>query len=117
MAEEKAQERTQQATPKRQQDAKKEGQVPRSKELNIAFLLLASGMTLALTGSNIMMTGKPVKNLKSMKYSRSQPELPTVQEMVNVRTKKESQWGIANYTVPKCGANLTLSRSSSMAKK
>lgn len=73
--------------------------------------------TLSMTGTNIMMSGKQNKNMRSMKHSRSQPELPTVHEMVNVRTKKEAPWGIANYKVPVIGSNLSISRSITMSKK
>lgn len=61
-----------------------------------------NGSTLSMTGSNIALTSKP-KNLpiRSMKKSHSQPELPTVTEMINARNKSESMWGIANYRVPK----------------
>lgn len=44
MAEMDFQERTEQATPKRQQDAKRRGQVARSRELNIAAVLLAGSL-------------------------------------------------------------------------
>jgi len=43
MTEETGQERTEQATQKRRQDAKKKGQVARSKDLNTAVILLVSG--------------------------------------------------------------------------
>ena len=46
MAEKDFQERTEQATPKRQEDARKRGQVARSRELNIAAVLLAGAATL-----------------------------------------------------------------------
>ena len=47
MAEEKDfQERTEQATPKRQEEARKRGQVARSRELNMAAVLLAGGLML-----------------------------------------------------------------------
>lgn len=72
---------------------------------------------LSMTGNNIVLSGKPSKDLKSMKKSYSQPELPSVQEMVNIRTKKNSQWGIDSYTVPKIGANLFISRKITMAPK
>ena len=53
MAEDQSGERTQDATPKRRADSRKEGQVPRSKELNIAFMLLVAGTMLALSGHNL----------------------------------------------------------------
>ncbi len=42
MAEDAGQERTEQATPKRREEARKKGQVPRSRELNTALVLLAA---------------------------------------------------------------------------
>lgn len=53
MADDSSQERTQQATPKRRQQAREKGQIPRSKELNVAFLLLSSGISLVIIGPNI----------------------------------------------------------------
>lgn len=73
--------------------------------------------TLSLTGSNVLMNTKPTNTIKSMKKSHSQPELPTIQEMVNVRTKKESVWGIPHYNVPKFGANLTITKRVTMAPR
>lgn len=50
----KAQERTEQATPKRLQDARKKGQIPRSRELNTLALLLASAVGFFFLGDGIM---------------------------------------------------------------
>ncbi|QBQ53505.1 flagellar biosynthesis protein FlhB [Nitrosococcus wardiae] len=50
MAESSAQERTEQPTPKRQQEAREKGQVPRSRELNTTALLLSSALGLLLMG-------------------------------------------------------------------
>jgi flagellar biosynthetic protein FlhB len=51
MAESDGQERTEQATPKRREEARRKGQVPRSRELNTTLVLLAaSGMMLAFGG-------------------------------------------------------------------
>jgi flagellar biosynthetic protein FlhB len=50
MAQSDGQERTEDATPKRREDALKEGRVPRSQELSAASLLLAGTATLALAG-------------------------------------------------------------------
>jgi len=46
-----AQERTEQATPKRLEDARKKGQIARSKELNMAFIMIA--------GSAVLFAGGP----------------------------------------------------------
>ena len=54
MAEAQAQERTEQATPKRLQDARKKGQVPRSKELNTVSSLLAAGLGMMFFGQRII---------------------------------------------------------------
>jgi flagellar biosynthetic protein FlhB len=48
-----AQERTERATPKRLQDAKRKGQVPRSRELNTAMLLTAAALMLYLFGPTL----------------------------------------------------------------
>lgn len=57
--------------------------------------------TLTMTGTNIALAEKPKKVIQNMKKSHSQPELPSINEMVNARTRKESTWGISNYSVPK----------------
>ena len=49
----KSQERTEQATPKRRQDAKKKGEAPRSRELNTTAVLLTGAATLLLFGGSI----------------------------------------------------------------
>ena len=54
MAENTAQERTEQATPKRLQDVRKKGQVPRSKELTTFVSLLAAGVGILLFGQYLM---------------------------------------------------------------
>ncbi|MDC0598941.1 flagellar biosynthesis protein FlhB [Gammaproteobacteria bacterium] len=54
MAENSAQERSEQATPKRKEDSRKKGQVPRSKELNTVASLLAAGIGMAIFGRNII---------------------------------------------------------------
>jgi len=54
MAESQAQEKTEQPTPKRLQDARKKGQVPRSKELNTVSSLLAAGLGMLFFGQRII---------------------------------------------------------------
>jgi flagellar biosynthetic protein FlhB len=49
----KSQERTEQATPKRREDAKKKGQAARSRELNTTAVLLTGAATLVLFGGTI----------------------------------------------------------------
>jgi len=56
MAEEQFQERTERATPKRIKDAREKGQIPRSKELNAATILIAASSSLFFLGSG-MSTG------------------------------------------------------------
>ncbi|MDH3645507.1 MAG: flagellar biosynthesis protein FlhB [Gammaproteobacteria bacterium] len=56
MADEQFQERTERATPKRIKDAREKGQIPRSKELNAAAVLIAASASLFLLGSG-MSTG------------------------------------------------------------
>lgn len=50
MAEHDTQDRTERATPKRLADARKKGQVPRSRELNAAAVMLAGGTALYMMG-------------------------------------------------------------------
>ena len=54
MAAESSQERTEQATPKRLQEARDKGQVPRSKELNTMALLMASSGGFLLFGESMI---------------------------------------------------------------
>lgn len=49
-----AQEKTEQATPKRLDDAKKKGQVPRSRELNTFLSLIAASLGVMVFGAGIM---------------------------------------------------------------
>ncbi len=53
MAESDGQERTEQATPKREQDAREKGQVPRSRELNTVAALLAAAAALIIMGESL----------------------------------------------------------------
>jgi flagellar biosynthetic protein FlhB len=53
MSEENAQERTERATPKRLEEARKKGQVPRSKELSTCVVLLAACAGLLLLGDMV----------------------------------------------------------------
>ena len=55
MAENSAQERTEEATPKRREDTRKKGQVARSKELNTLVSLLASGIGMMVFGKQIIL--------------------------------------------------------------
>ena len=57
MAEEAQQDRTEQATPKRREDARKKGDVPRSRELTM------TGVMLAGTGGLLLMAGPMSRNL------------------------------------------------------
>ncbi|MDR2876556.1 MAG: EscU/YscU/HrcU family type III secretion system export apparatus switch protein, partial [Chromatiales bacterium] len=54
MAEKPAQERTEQATPKRLQQAREKGQIARSRELTTAVLLLTSGAGLFMVGGGMI---------------------------------------------------------------
>ena len=54
MSADSAQERTEQATPKRLKESREKGQVPRSKELNTMALLMASSGALLFLGGNMM---------------------------------------------------------------
>lgn len=54
MAENSAQEKTEAATPKRKQDSRNKGQVPRSKELNTFTSLMAAGFAMLVFGGQIV---------------------------------------------------------------
>ena len=54
MSNDSAQEKTEQATPKRLKESRDKGQVPRSKELNTMALLLASSGALLLLGDSML---------------------------------------------------------------
>jgi flagellar biosynthetic protein FlhB len=56
MAEQDGQERTEAATPKRREEARREGRVPRSQELSAAALLLAGAGALAMAGGAALAT-------------------------------------------------------------
>ncbi len=56
MAEDSFQEKTEEATPKRLAEAREEGNVPKSAEMNSAFILLFGLMTLGFMGSQLMST-------------------------------------------------------------
>lgn len=56
MAEETGQEKTEQATPKKLNDAAKKGQVPRSRELNTVAMLIGAACTLIVMGRDIAET-------------------------------------------------------------
>ena len=47
------QERTEEATPKRREEARKEGQIPRSQELTMAMVLLGSALLISMAGPTI----------------------------------------------------------------
>jgi len=53
MSQDDAQERTEEPTPKRQKDAKKKGQVVRSKELNTSLVLIGSALGFIMFGPNL----------------------------------------------------------------
>lgn len=54
MAEDSGQERSQQATPRRQQQARERGQVPHSRELNTMFMLVSAGVAAYLLGPQMV---------------------------------------------------------------
>ena len=58
MPENNAQDKTEQPTPKRRQDARKKGEVARSQEVNTAFMLLAGLLMLMAVGPNLIGTMK-----------------------------------------------------------
>lgn len=54
MAADEGQERTQQATPKRREEARKKGQVPRSRELNATLMLVGAAAMMLMFGGRFM---------------------------------------------------------------
>jgi len=56
MPDKSAQEKTEQPTPKRKEEARKKGQVARSQEVNTAFMLLAGALMLMATGPSLFGT-------------------------------------------------------------
>lgn len=68
MSEHSAQERTEQATPKRLQEARERGQVPRSRELTTMAVLLISAAGMMLLGDGIVR-----QNLRTMELSFAVP--------------------------------------------
>lgn len=54
MAEDRSQERTERATPKRLREARERGQVPRSRDLNTMIVLLAASGSLLLLGNGLL---------------------------------------------------------------
>jgi flagellar biosynthesis protein FlhB len=71
MAENDAQERTEQATPKRLEEARKKGQIPRSRELTTAAVTLVGGGALYMLGGKI--TGQMAEMMRrSLALSRDE---------------------------------------------
>lgn len=71
MAENDAQERTEQATPKRLDEARKKGQIPRSRDLSTAAVTLVGGAALYLLGGQI--TGQMAEMMRrSLALSRDE---------------------------------------------
>lgn len=54
MAEDSGQERTERATPKRREDARKKGQVPRSRELNTTFMMIGAALMIFTFGGHFI---------------------------------------------------------------
>jgi len=71
LSENSAQERTESATPKRREDSRKKGQVPRSKELDTLSSLLGAGIGMLLLGEKIV---EDVNSLltESLKFGREE---------------------------------------------
>ncbi len=71
MAENDAQERTEQATPKRLEEARRKGQIPRSRDLSTAAVTLVGGAALCLLGGQI--TGRMAEMMRrSLTLSRDE---------------------------------------------
>src|SRR3954469_292315 len=66
-----AQERTEDATPKRLDEARRRGQIPRSRDLSIAAVTLGGGMALSMTGAQIAGTMQELM-VKGLALNRDQ---------------------------------------------
>jgi len=72
-----AQERTEDATPKRLEDARRRGQIPRSRDLSIAAVTLGGGIALSMMGGQIAATMQGMM-IKGLSLNRDQA-LDTIQ--------------------------------------
>src|SRR5687767_11182733 len=71
MAENDGQERTEQATPKRLEEARRKGQIPRSRDLSTAAVTLVGGAALYMLGGQI--TGQMAEMMRrSLSLSREE---------------------------------------------
>ena len=76
MAESDAQERTEQATPKRLEEARRKGQIPRSRDLSTAAVTLVGGAAMYLLGGTI--TGQMAEMMRrSLTLSRDEAKEST----------------------------------------
>ena len=71
MAEQSAQEKTEEPTAKRLDEARNKGQVPRSRELTTVLVLIASALALLFMGQNIIASVAEVMN-KSFSFTRKE---------------------------------------------
>lgn len=71
MAEQSAQEKTEEPTAKRLDEAREKGQVPRSRELTTVLVLIASAVALMFMGKNIIASMAAVMN-KSFSFTRKE---------------------------------------------
>ncbi|NVJ60321.1 MAG: flagellar biosynthesis protein FlhB [Gammaproteobacteria bacterium] len=79
MAEQDSGERSEQATPRKIQKAKEKGQVPRSRELTTAFVLLASPLALLASASSV---GHAFNEIKSFTFSVDRAQVLDVSFMM-----------------------------------
>jgi len=86
MAEDSGQEKTEEPTPKKVDDAKKKGQIARSKELGTMFVLIFSAISLLLYGPEI---GKGLYNIMGRLLSLNRNETYDTTKMFSV-------WGIVS---------------------
>jgi flagellar biosynthetic protein FlhB len=91
MAENDAQERTEQATPKRLEEARRKGQIPRSRELTTAAVTLVGGGALYMLGGKI--TGQMAEMMRrSLSLSRDEATDASFMVQAFARAAADGLW-------------------------
>ncbi|MBV7314805.1 flagellar biosynthesis protein FlhB [Shewanella sp. NIFS-20-20] len=98
MAEDSGQEKTEEPTSRRLQQAREKGQVPRSKEMGTAAVLLASALGFIMTGPAI---AQGLANVMAKMFTRNRAEVFDSNAMFNVWKviASELTWPVAGFIV------------------
>ncbi|MEC9314578.1 MAG: EscU/YscU/HrcU family type III secretion system export apparatus switch protein, partial [Pseudomonadota bacterium] len=80
MAEESGQEKTEEPTAKRLEEAREKGQVPRSRELTTVLVMILSAVTLFFVGENIV---ADLGEVMALSFSLTRKQLFDTDAMVN----------------------------------